>query len=201
MFQNENNSNKTETRKGRITTSDYLDWNQLLNLMNNLKRDGEYSLLMASALGSYLGLRYSDMIKLKWSDLLNKDQLTIIEQKTQKVKQFPISSDLKSIMYFVYNEDINRSEFPIRNRNGLPMTIQYLNRTLKKLKYKYTLKITNFSVHTFRKSFGRRVYENNFQSEHALVLLSDIFKHSSVVVTRKYLGLRKEEIQNVYLNL
>ncbi len=57
------------------------------------------------------------------------------------------------------------------------------------------------SSHTLRKSFARRVYENMNQSEDALVLLSEIFSHSSVSITRRYLGIRRETIANVYLSL
>jgi hypothetical protein len=49
-----------------------------------------------------------------------------------------------------------------------------------------------------RKSFARRVYQNLNESENALVLLSNIFSHSSVAITRMYLAIWKETISNVY---
>ena len=54
------------------------------------------------------------------------------------------------------------------------------------------------STHFMRKSFGRKVYSNNNESEHALVLLMDIFNHSSLQITKRYLGIRQEEIYDVY---
>ena len=44
---------------------------------------------------------------------------------------------------------------------GEPLTIQCVNKKLKDFKYDYKVKIGNFSTHTFRKTFGRYVYENN----------------------------------------
>jgi len=68
---------------------------------------------------------------------------------------------------------------------------------LKTIFRTYEIKIQS-SSHTLRKTFGRKVYENHNQSEHALVLLMDLFNHSSIKITRLYLGLRQEEMNNVY---
>jgi integrase len=57
------------------------------------------------------------------------------------------------------------------------------------------------STHSLRKSFGRAVYEKNGRSEDALVKLSEMFQHSSPGLTRKYLGLRKQELGAIYMNL
>lgn len=50
-----------------------------------------------------------------------------------------------------------------------------------------------------RKTFGRQVYNmNNENAELALVKLMELFNHSSVVITKCYLGLRQEELLNTY---
>ena len=46
-----------------------------------------------------------------------------------------------------------------------------------------------------------RVYEKYGQSENALITLSQIFNHSSIAMTRKYIGITQEKIKAVYLNL
>jgi len=206
MFQNDVKSNNTETKlqsnfRKKITTADYLEWSQIIFLINQLKKEKDYSLLMVVALGSYLGLRYSDMVKLTWDDILSTESLIIEEQKTKKVKKISINPELKLITEWALINRKTSSPYLIINKSGKLLSIQYINRRLKEIKFDFRLKITNFSVHTFRKSFGRRIYENNFRSEHSLILLSDIFNHSSVAITRRYLGLRADEIANVYLNL
>lgn len=53
--------------------------------------------------------------------------------------------------------------------------------------------------HLFRKTFGRKVIESaGEQSEMALIKLSEIFNHASPMITRRYLGLRSEELEEVY---
>ena len=46
--------------------------------------------------------------------------------------------------------------------------------------------------------FGRQVYNmNSDNSELALVKLMELFDHNSVAITKRYLGLRQEEILQV----
>lgn len=66
-------------------------------------------------------------------------------------------------------------------------------------KTKYKVKAKNFSCHSLRKTFGRQVYNmNDNNSELALVKLMELFNHSSVAITKRYLGLRQEEILETY---
>ena len=88
----------------------------------------------------------------------------------------------------------NRSEGPVLvSQKGTIFTVQAINRILKDIKKKYKVKIKNFSCHSLRKTFGRQVYNmNNENSELALVKLMELFNHSSVSITKRYLGLRQE---------
>ena len=46
---------------------------------------------------------------------------------------------------------------------------------------------------------GRKVVEQAGEnSEMALIKLSELFNHSSPMITRRYLGQRHEELMNVY---
>ena len=85
------------------------------------------------------------------------------------------------------------------SQKGTIFTVQRINIILKEVKKKYRLKIKNFSCHSLRKTFGRQVYNMNSEnSELALVKLMELFNHSSVAITKRYLGLRQEEILQTY---
>lgn len=59
--------------------------------------------------------------------------------------------------------------------------------------------IQHFSTHSFRKTFGRKVVEMAGEnSEIALIKLAELFNHSSTSITRRYLGLRQQELREVY---
>ena len=88
------------------------------------------------------------------------------------------------------------------NRFGGILTNQMVNRHLKTLRVKYQIRVKNFSTHSLRKTFGRRVVDMaGSDAEKALIKLSEIFNHTSPMVTRRYLGLRQEELGEMYENL
>jgi site-specific recombinase XerD len=41
---------------------------------------------------------------------------------------------------------------------------------------------------------------NNFSNE-SLVLLMELFGHSSMAITKRYLGIRQQEINDIYLSV
>ena len=86
------------------------------------------------------------------------------------------------------------------SRKNSVYSIQRINVLLKGIKVKYGLKsVKNFSSHSLRKTFGRHVYEMaDTNGEMALVMLSELFNHSNIAITKRYLGLRKEEILHCY---
>lgn len=62
----------------------------------------KFSLLIA--LGSFFGIRISDLVNLKWCDILNADILTIIEKKTKKQRTIKINEQLKKHILACYKE-------------------------------------------------------------------------------------------------
>ena len=82
---------------------------------------------------------------------------------------------------------------------GTVFTVQRINVILKEVKRKYRLHVGNFSCHSLRKTFGRQVYNmNDNNAELALVKLMELFNHSNVAITKRYLGLRQEKILQTY---
>ena len=79
-----------------------------------------------------------------------------------------------------------------------------INRDLKVIKFKYRVPVNNFSTHTCRKTWARKIWETENslgRGELALLKLSEILNHSAPNVTRRYIGLRQEELGEVYDSL
>ena len=183
------------------TTADYLQWSEAMNLIRKLARDNNYKMSLLIALGCFTGLRISDILALRWNQILDAEEFTIIEIKTGKQRTIRINMQLQQHIRDCY-EHINPVGInaPVLiSQKGTVYTVQRINVMLKETKKKYKLHIGNFSCHSLRKTFGRQGYNmNNDNAELALVKLMELFNHSSVSITKRYLGLRQEELLNTY---
>ena len=183
------------------TTADYLVWSDAMNLIRKLAKDNNYKISLLVALGCFTGLRISDILTLRWNQILGVSEFTIIEKKTSKKRTLRLNPQLQKHIQECYEhiQPIGLKAPILVSQKGTIFTIQAINRKLKDIKKKYKVKIKNFSCHSLRKTFGRQVYNMNSEnSELALVKLMELFNHSSVSITKRYLGLRQEEILETY---
>lgn len=183
------------------TTADYLNWDEMLNLIRRLYNDQNYKISLLIALGSFWGLRISDLLSLRWEQILDIDEFTIIEKKTGKKRKITINNQLQKhvIDCFEKIQPLGVKGYIFRSQKGSVYSIQRINIVLKEIKKSYKLNIDNFSTHSLRKTFGRQVFNvAGDNSEMALILLMDIFNHNNLSTTKRYLGLKDEEIKEVY---
>jgi len=183
------------------TTADFLEWNQAMNLIRNLYNDQNYRISLLVSFGTFWGLRISDILKLRWEQVIDKDEFLLVEGKTKKNREIKINAQLKRHIRDCYDKINPKSvdEFIFLSQKGSVYSIQRINVILKSLKSKYNLKIKNFSSHSLRKSFGREIFNRSgSNAELALVKLSELFNHSNPAITRRYLGIAKEELMQAY---
>lgn len=187
--------------------ADALDWEEAMNVIRALLEDCRYRDAMLIGTGCFLGLRISDILKLRWDDVLDSDIVTIKEKKTKKKRTLKISSAFKGLASKCHSEmeieDDHELIFKSWYHEGrVPITRGYAHKILKKIQKEYHLTSAKvFSSHSLRKTFGRRVWlteSEHGRGETALLLLCDVFGHSSVDITKRYLGIRQAEILSVY---
>ena len=187
--------------KYSTTTADYLVWSDAMNLIRKLAKDENFKMSLLIALGCFTGLRISDILALRWEQILSTEEFSIIEKKTGKKRVLRLNSQLQQHIQECYEHipPIGLKAPILVSQKGTVFTIQRINVILKEIKRKYRLKVKNFSCHSLRKTFGRQVYNMNSEnSELALVKLMELFNHSSIAITKRYLGLRQEEILETY---
>lgn len=188
-------------KKNQLTTSDYLEYTEYEKLLNCLRNDEEFLWELYARLGFCTACRASDILNLHWNEILDRSEHIVVEQKTKKVRKLSFNSSVqKKIqeLYLLLGKP-DKSEFVfISKATGKPITVQYINQKLKIFKHKYRIRIGNFSTHTFRKTFGRYVYETHNHSAESLVLLNKILCHSSIEVTKTYIGITQDEINNIF---
>lgn len=177
------------------------DMDKIIELKRELrKRNYKYYMVCIMALNT--GMRIGDIISLKVSDVKSKTHIAIREEKTNKTKLFPINGQLRQeIDSFIAGMKDEDHLFSSRqkNSNGVKTHITRVQA------YRYIkdaaeeLAIDNFGMHSFRKSFGYFYY----QQTKDIAKLMQIFNHSSQEVTKRYIGLSQDEIdeslQNFFL--
>jgi integrase len=176
-------------------TSEHLEEQELNKLLKYLYQNEEWTYYLFVRLGVSTALRYSDLSKITWSQVLNQEKLIIKEKKTGKTREIPIQPELTEKINLMF-EKLNRpglSDFLI------PLHIRTINKQIKLHAKRAGIKKVHLSSHSLRKTFGREVYRRNGETESSLVKLSMLFNHSSTAITRIYLSISKEEVQNLYL--
>jgi integrase len=191
---------------GNKTVTMPIDWNVMLGLTQRLKNDKLFTDYLLILCGCYFGLRISDLLRLQYCDVIDKDDFEVIEKKTKKYRKVTINPAVQDAIQFVAQKKMREGRYDSQNylfanRWGNPFTVSYVNKRLHMLFRKYKVRAQNPSSHTLRKTFGRRVFESNNRSEQALIYLSMIFSHSSTAVTRQYIGITADNIKDVYIKL
>lgn len=143
----------------------------------------------ALSLEANLGLRISDILNLRLSDIIrdgDRYRLNIIEQKTQKRREFTVPTDIYIyIQSYALENNIhpNAKLFDISERavtKHLKLTCDYLE-------------LKGIGSHSFRKYFATSIYVNN---NYDINLVRVLLQHSSTVTTQRYIGLQSHEIED-----
>ena len=184
--------------KNSTTTSDYMNFDSTLNkAMKIIKYDKNYKIGFLVVFGINGGLRISDILKLKHEDLLN-DSISLIESKTNKKRVIRLNDNIKNAYALFRGRCSESTGYVFISNQNTVFSSQYVNRKLKEIFGSKTLSI---STHSLRKTFGRQVWSNNNETDKALLYLSELFNHSSPAITKRYLGIRQEELDDIYLSL
>ena len=177
-------------------TSDYLTTDEIHRLIRYFKKLGNLRMCLLIEFGVKTLLRYSDLSRIQWLDIVGKDTLILNEKKTNKRREITIGKTLRESVETTYNElkQPNKEEFVFQ------YTLQHTNLLLKEGGRDVKIRNKNISSHSLRKSGSRYVWDSNGCSDEYLIKLSSILNHSSTSMTRKYLGISREEIKDIYLS-
>lgn len=187
--------------KGTHTTSSYIEWDEAVNLIHRLFRDGNYTMSMFIGLGIFTGLRVSDLKQITWGMVLQNKEFTLEEIKTGKIREVRINPDFQKHAQKCYEAlGINDMDaICLTSQVGTIYSTQRLNVILKDIKDKYNIKCSSLSCHSLRKTFGRKVFLNAGESaDIALVKLSSLFNHANLQITKRYLGISRDEMLQTY---
>lgn len=165
----------------------------------------DYALIM---LGWSIGLRCGDLVSLKIGDVVDadgniKEKVQIQEEKTNKLRVFEINTTAKDALnlYLKQRKNPLPSDWLFPSRKGKDhITVDTVRRLIKDFCKELNIK-GNYGSHSLRKTFGYCAYMQNADNERILLLLQELFGHSSPSVTKRYIGITRDEISGIYQNL
>lgn len=164
--------------------------NKIEEIKSYLKQNGSRDLLLFT-MGINTGLRISDLLKLKVIDVKGKSHVEIKEQKTGKIKRFPLLGNLQS-MIDEYIKGKLDTEYLFRSRNGAnkPITRVMAYKIINEACRKAGI-TDNIGTHTLRKTFGY----HHYQTFKDVAILQHLFNHSSPSIALRYIGITQDEIE------
>lgn len=154
--------------------------------------------LLLFVMGINNGLRVGDLLQLKAGPFRNAkigDKIPLREQKTGKAQEVAINKSIRKALskYFAHIQPED-DDFLFKSRKGenQPMTVSNANMLVKQWCKAINLK-GNYGSHMLRKTFGyisRRKFGVGWD------ILTQRFNHSSPTVTRNYLGIQDDEVND-----
>jgi len=148
-------------------------------------------------LGINSGLRISDLLLLTVDDVKEKDRIILREKKTGKSKDFPLSDTCKkAIQEYLETIKINSGCLFKSKKGDHPITRIQAYRIINKAAR--IIGITDaIGTHTLRKTFGYWAYQQGVD----ITKIQKLLNHSAPSVTLSYIGITKDELDNIYINL
>lgn len=150
--------------------------------------------------GLYTGRRITDILTLKVFDLIDsngkcKDTIYVRETKTKKRITLPIQKDLKKeLEIYLRGRQPHEYVFTTNRKKKGPMHRSTFYKILKKAAAEYSLE--HVGCHTMRKTFGY----HHYQEYKDLVILQEIFGHSDISITKRYIGINLDVINKTMKN-
>ena len=166
---------------------------------------GEFRNYLLFLAGIHTALRISDMLKLTWHDVYDFDkkrvrsEFTIIEKKTNKSKIIAVNQSVIDAIFKLFKQvrPVSKDSFLFSN--------PYTNKAISRIQAYRIFRAAAekacidvpVSCHSLRKTFGYHLWKKGV----SLVIIMDIYNHSSYTVTKRYLGITQDDKNSAYLGL
>lgn len=173
----------------------------LINAVDLSSNEGERNRAMLETLYG-CGLRVSELVELKISDLFFEEGFIKITGKGNKQRFVPIAEITQKYIEIYKNEirshqviNKNDSDVLFLNRRGKKLTRAMIFTIIKKLAVEINLQ-KNISPHTFRHSFATHLLENGADLRAIQMMLG----HESITTTEIYVHLDRKHLSEVVNN-
>lgn len=178
-------------------------YTDLKNIQDYFLEKGQINHYAIWTLGICMGLRASDIVALKWKNVMNddlsfKERVKLYEKKTDKLQNCLITEAMREVLTKVLNSmqwqfGMDDYIFPSGGKAGCHITRDCCYKNLVKAATASNIEY-HVGTHTMRKSFINIVLciDRNTIDMNAITKAQGLLNHSDPRVTMKYLGKLNE---------
>ena len=185
------------------TTQPIRNKNQVRQLAEYYLNRGYIRNYVLIILGVNTALRISDLLRLRWDDVYDFGQgsvrayVEIVEQKTGKSKAIALNQSARNALTLFASQAAESGRYLIENqRTGMAISRIQAYRLIRAAAEALEFQ-ERVSCHSLRKTLGYHAWKKGV----ALAVIMEIYNHSSIAVTRRYLGVTQDDKDAVYLGL
>lgn len=167
---------------------------------------GEIRNYVMFILGLNTSLRISDLLHLRWEDVYNfktelyREHIVVVEQKTLKKNMIAINNNIIEALDILRIKlvEINPDNYIFLSRcgNNRPISRNRAFNIIKQAAEEIGLE-ANISCHSLRKTFGYQAWKQGVPP----ALLMNIYNHSSLEITKRYLSIDQDDKDRVFLSI
>ena len=160
----------------------------------------DYALIV---LGACTALRISDLLALTWDQVYDertgrlKPAIALIERKTGKPKTVALNKEARQALRLYRARKRGVFLFSNHRRNERPISRVHAWRIVRAAALAVGA-VGKIACHSLRKTWGYHAWT---QQKLSPVLIMHIFNHSSFRITRRYLGIEQDELDQAYLGM
>lgn len=175
-------------------------------IRNYLENKGKVSLLSLINIGINAGLKFSDLVQLRFENIFDDYKIIIKEARTDKVRTIIFNKtsqkSINALKKYYQSLDFpidkgyffkSLSKYNVKFKFDKPVTINGISQEFQKLQNMLSIKYP-ITSHSLRKTWGYHFYKVNRD----ILYLMREFKHTSAEQTLKYIGIEKKHIYKDY---
>ena len=185
------------------TTQPIRNKQQIKELMDYYLDKGQTRNYVLVTTSMHTALRIGDLLRLTWDDVYDfdrekvRDCVNIIEGKTKKSKTIALNKAIvRALSLYAATAATKGKPIIANERTGKAISRVQAYRLVRAASEALQFE-ERASCHSLRKTFGYHAWKSGVSP----VVIMDIYQHTSLSVTQRYLGVTQDDKNEVYLGL
>jgi len=184
------------------TTEPIRNKHQVKQFISHYYKTGQIRNYVLATLCVHTALRISDILALTCNQVYDfqahrpYNSITIAEKKTGKVKTIALHKNIITALKIYYRQATPNAPLILNPQTGKAITRVQAYRLLRSAAEAIHLS-QRVSCHSLRKTFGYHAWKGGVSP----AVIMEIYNHSSLAVTRRYLGVSQDDKNAAYTGL